>query len=129
MRTGIDAETGKVLTGWPHCVQSIRRCLSSRFGSRVMHRHIGSQVPALQDDNADPGTIMRLYGAIAEALADPDGGEPGFNLTSIDLVRGGRDGRFVFMLEGEYFPRGHLGDFSVREARGAAMPLGLAVPS
>lgn len=117
MRAGIDARTGKVLAGWAHCAQSIGKCLTTRFASRVMRRHIGSEVPELQDENPDPATILRLYVSIATALNDPAGGEPGFNLTSIELVRGGRDGRFVFLLDGDYFPRGHLGDFSLKEGR------------
>lgn len=125
MRTGIDARTGKVLTDWAHCVQSIGKCLTTRFGTRVMRRHIGSEVPELQDENPDPATIMRLYVSIAKALNDPAGGEPGFNLTSIDLVRSGRDGRFVFILDGDYFPRGHLGDFSIKESRSMSYSGGL----
>lgn len=117
MRTGIDARTGKVLTGWDHCVQSIGICLKTRIASRTMRRNLGSDVPELQDANADPATILRLYVSVAEALNDPYGGEPGFNLRSIDLVRSGRDGRFVLLLTGDYYPRGHLGDYSVREDR------------
>lgn len=120
MRTGIDAVTGKVLTGWSHCVQSIGRCLTTRIASRVQRRHLGCMVPELQDENADPATIMRSYVSIAEALNDPQGGEPGFNLTSIDLVRSGRDGRYVFVLDGDFFPNGHRGDWSVREPRSAS---------
>tara|TARA_R110002124_G_scaffold284368_1_gene461506 strand:- start:27158 stop:27532 length:375 start_codon:yes stop_codon:yes gene_type:complete len=117
MRTGVDTRTGKVLTGWDHCVQSIDRCLRTRLASRVMRRHLGSLVPELQDANADPVTIFNLYRSIADALNDPDGGEPGYSLRTIELVEYGRAGRFAFLLTGIYFPRGHLGDFGIREQR------------
>jgi uncharacterized protein len=120
MRAGIDASTGKVLTGWDHCAQSIGKCLTTRFRSRVVRRHLGSRVPELQDQNADPRTIMEAYVSIVEALNDPDGGEPGFNLQRIELVHGGRDGRFIFLLDGVFYPEGHAGDFSIRENRSTA---------
>lgn len=116
MRTGVDARTGKVLTGWGHCVQSIDKCLRTVFGSRVMRRHLGSLVPTLQDENPDPLTLFKVYSAIAEALNDEDGGEPGFSLQTVDMVEYGRSGRFAFRLTGNWFPRGHLGDYSVGEA-------------
>lgn len=117
MRTGLDANTGRVLTGWDHCAQSIGRVITTRFNSRVLRRHIGSRVSELQDQNADAVTIFEAYVSIAEALNDPEGGEPGFNLRTIEMVESGRDGRFMFLLDGEFYPRGHLGDFSIRENR------------
>jgi phage baseplate assembly protein W len=121
MRVGIDAETGQVLTGWDHCVQSISKCLTTRFNTRIIRRHLGSIVPELQDDNADPSTIFRVYMAIAEALNDPDSGEAGFSLQTIELLEWGRSGRFVFLLEGIFYPRGHLGDYSIFETRQARL--------
>ncbi|MDA4635876.1 hypothetical protein NZA98_33165 [Escherichia coli] len=117
MRAGIDATTGEVLTGWDHCVQSIRKCLTTRVNTRVMRRHLGNIVPQLQDQNADATTIFQVYISVADALNDPEGGEPGFNLRTIELVEYGRSGRFVFLLQGDYFPLGHIGDFSIREDR------------
>lgn len=121
MRTGVDALTGKVLTGWDHCVQSIGICLTTRRASRILRRHLGSGVLELQDENADADTIFRAYIAIVDALSDPDGGEPGFNLRAIELVENGRSGRFVFLLTGDFYPRGHLGDFSAHEARSVSV--------
>lgn len=115
MRTGIDAQTGKALTGWAHCVQSIGRCLRARYASRTMRRHLGSLIPELQDANADALTIFKLYQSIAEALNDPDGGEPGFSLRTVEMVDYGRTGRFAFVLIGDYYPRGHLGDYTISE--------------
>lgn len=115
MRTGIDAQTGKVLTGWPHCVQSINKCLRTRHASRVLRRHLGSLVPELQDANADALTLFKIYIAIVDALNAPDGGEPGFSLRTVEMVDYGRTGRFAFLLNGDWFPYGHRGDFSIRQ--------------
>lgn len=115
MRTGINAENGQLIQGWEHCLQSIRKCLTTRFSSRVLRRHLGCDVPEFQDQNAALSVIMSLYMTIVEALDDPDGGEPGFSVQHIDLVQFGRDGQFGFLLTGIYYPHGHLGDWSVRE--------------
>lgn len=115
MRTGVNAVTGKLLKGWEHCAQSISKCLRTRPASRIMRRHLGSLLPLLQDANADALTIFKVYQAIADALNDPDGGEPGFSLQNVELVEYGRTGRFAFLLSGTWFPRGHLADFAISE--------------
>lgn len=47
--------------------------------------------------------------------------EPGFSLTEFMVVRAGRDGVFEFRLIGDFYPRGHLGDLSVKEGRGLSL--------
>ncbi len=46
MRVGLNERTGQLLTGWAHCQQCIRRCLRTRFRTREMRYHLGSEVPA-----------------------------------------------------------------------------------
>lgn len=121
MRTGIDAQTGKLLTGWAHCVQSIGKCLTTRFRTRMLRAYIGSLVPEMQDQNADAKTIFKVYMSIAEALNDPVSGEPGFSLQTIEMVEYGPSGRFVFLLDGIFYPRGHLGDYSLQERKSARL--------
>lgn len=87
-----------------------------------MRRHHGSEVPEFQDQNADPRTIFSFFVAIADAIADPDSGEPGYRVTSVDVAAAPRSGRFFFLIGGLYFPRGHLGDYSTFEERTASWP-------
>lgn len=118
MRSGIDRQTGKLLIGWDHCVQSIAVILTTRVSSRVMRRAFGSAALELQDRNATPKRIMQIYAAVAAAIKR---WEPGFRLQTIKLTRGGADGIFAFEISGIFFPRGHLGDYSVSEARSAVL--------
>nr|WP_210289508.1 GPW/gp25 family protein [Chelatococcus caeni] len=110
----MDAQTGKLLTGWDHCVQSIGKILTTRVGQRVMRRAFGSAALDLQDRNATPMNIMRVYTAIAAALRQ---WEPGFRLKTIRLTRAGADGVFAFEISGIFYPNGHLGDYSLSEER------------
>jgi phage baseplate assembly protein W len=116
-RAGIDRETGRLLTGWEHCAQSIAVVLTTRIGWRVMRREFGSRLRDLQDRNPDPATMLAAFVSIAEALAR---WEPGFRLSRITPERIGVDGVTVLTLSGAFYPRGHLGDYSVSEQREAS---------
>lgn len=120
MRTGIDRATGKVLTGWDHCVQSICVVLTTRLATRIMRRDFGSALKDLQDRNASPATIAAIYAAVAGALLR---WEPGFRLRTMLLDRAGPDGVFAFILEGDFYPLGHIGDYRTRETRAAVLGL------
>ena len=121
-RFGISKDTGLPLEGWDHCVQSIGVILTTRVGSRVMRRTFGAGVKQLQDANASRRTVLEVYVAIAEALAKY---EPGFRLLSIDVdTSEGVSGTFKIVLEGVFYPRGHLGDYSLADTTRAVLPLG-----
>ena len=123
MRTDFHPDTGAIVEDWEATLLSLSRLLRTRFGTRVMHRHLGSDVPDIQDANASGRTLFELYVSIAEAIDDPQEGEPIFDRRTIALAAGGRDGRFVFILDGDEYPLGHLGDFSVVNPRRAAIPV------
>ncbi|HUN10665.1 MAG TPA: baseplate assembly protein [Rhabdaerophilum sp.] len=125
MRAGMDEATGKIVTGWDHCQMVIRRALTTRPGALVLRRRIGSRVPLLQDENMTAEAVIRLYVAIAEALApsNPNWGEPGFRLRSIRLVGLNSAGQIGLVLTGDYYPNGHLGDYSVKETGSTTLPV------
>jgi phage baseplate assembly protein W len=108
--TGIDRRTGKVLSGWPHVMQSLEVIFTTNFGERVLIRWFGSFVPKLLGENLTPPTILLFWSAICIAI---ETWEPRFKITKITpfgAPEGMRAGQIGFYLDGVYMPRGHLGD-------------------
>jgi phage baseplate assembly protein W len=98
---GMDARTGKPLTGVAHLKQSIEMIVTTLIGTRVMRRDFGSTIPALIDAPANKKTVLTVYAAIALALKQF---EPRLKLTRVyaefdDLALAGKT---VFSIEGEY---------------------------
>lgn len=123
-RAGISRATGAMLYGWDHCVQSIGVILTTRVGSRVMRRAFGAGVKQLQDANATRRTFLEVYRAVHKALTHPRYGEPGFRLLTIDVdASEGVSGTFKIILDGVFYPNGHLGDYSESETRRAILPI------
>lgn len=112
--TGIDRETGKVLTGWPHVVQSLGVIFTTGYGERVMREWFGSYVPYLLGQNLVPSTVVKFYVGLWTAI---DAFEPRYRVTQFRPLEVTRLGRMSLQMEGEYRPRAHLGDFSVEGER------------
>jgi phage baseplate assembly protein W len=111
--TGVDRRTGQVLTGWPHVEQSLQVIFTTQFGERVMRRWFGSDVLALLGRNMTNATILRFWSAICTTI---DLWEPRFRVTKImpyGSAMNLRIGKIGFAIVGVYYPRGHLGDYSV----------------
>lgn len=125
MRAGMDEATGRLLTGWDHVQQGIRRAITTRPSSLVLRRKIGSDLPSLQDENMTAENVLKAYVEIANAISplNPEWGEPGFRLREMRLIRLDASGLAAFLLTGDYFPNGHLGDFSNPETLSAALPV------
>lgn len=99
---GIDALTGRRLSGIDHLRQSIRDILTTPIGSRVMLREYGSRLPRLVDAPTGRVLVMEIIAATAEALQR---WEPRLRLTdvSLDSVT---PGAIVISLSGIYLPDG-----------------------
>lgn len=112
MRAGVDPVTGKWLKGWPHCVACLNYLFNTRIGTVRWRRLYGTPMRELQDHNATNDTLLEFYEGMADAI---DSYEPGFVLQTVQLLKSGRDGRFVFDIVGIFYPKGHLGDYTVTE--------------
>lgn len=109
---GLDRRTMKPLSGWAHVQQSIGVILTTPLGSRVMRRDFGSPLFDLIDAKMSQRRVLALYAAVAISIAR---WEPRFRLTRCAIVEAGPDGRVGLALHGTYYPRGHLGDYSIAE--------------
>lgn len=115
---GVDWNTGKPLDGFAHVAQSFAILMTTRKRSRVQRRHVGSDMPNLVDRAISQLTIIDFYAAIADAARF----EPRFKIGRMSTSQGD-DGRPTVAIQGDYYPRGHLGDFSVSEPKTMSIAL------
>lgn len=101
--------SGGIVEGWASVVQSMQTILSTRINTRPFLRQFGSEVPELIDAPLNEISLMELYVAVAEALAQ---WEPRFELTEVQL-QAGADGAVVLQLTGAHRPNAHMGDLAI----------------
>jgi phage baseplate assembly protein W len=124
-RNGMDRFTGKLLSGWPHVEQSMEVIFATPFHQRVLRRWVGSFVPHILGESAVARIVTRFFWAIVTAI---DLWEPDYRIqqtyimgpalqnwspqlqTQVDQLL--REGQVIFRTEGQWYPRGHLGDFT-----------------
>lgn len=104
----LNHDTGGVIDGWDHVVQSLQTILVTRLNARVFRREFGSEVPALVGAPMNDANILALYVAVAEAL---ERWEPRFELTDV-AVEGSETGTITMTLIGNHRPNAHKGDLS-----------------
>ncbi|HEX8583051.1 MAG TPA: GPW/gp25 family protein [Allosphingosinicella sp.] len=94
---GMNAATGKPLSGEGHLRQSVADILTTMVGTRVGLRDYGSLLPELIDQPMNPAGQLRLFAATAVALMR---WEPRLRLTRVTLDRGADPGAFDLTLFG-----------------------------
>ncbi|WP_439571185.1 GPW/gp25 family protein [Sphingomonas sp.] len=94
---GMDAFTGKPLSGAAHLAQSVRDILATPLGTRLMLRDYGSQIFELMGRPANAATMMLLRAATAAALRR---WEPRIRLTRVVFGGDFAAGRPVIQIEG-----------------------------
>ena len=65
---GMQAATGRSLTGLGHLRQSVTDILTTPIGSRILRRRDGSEVSELVDQPLNSATQLHIYAATAFAL-------------------------------------------------------------
>lgn len=116
---GINRHTGAILSGFDHVAQSIGVIVTTAKASRVMRRAFGGGLPRLVDSPISPTTVIDFYAAVAKGVADY---EPRFRVSRMSIDNAAA-GHLSLNAQGVYFPRGHLGDFSISEPKTIEVPL------
>ena len=80
---GMDAKTGRAISGLAHLYQSIGKIVTTSIASRLKRRQFGSEIPDLIDAPNNGVTRVRVYAAIATALMR---WEPRLTLCRVQLV-------------------------------------------
>lgn len=94
---GMNATTGRALSGDAHLRQSIADILTTPIGSRVMRRDYGSQLADLIDWPVNDSTRLLAYAATAMALMR---WEPRIRLSRVQLHMDTLDGQAQLDIEG-----------------------------
>ena len=105
--TGMDAVTGRLITGWPWVAQSATRILTTAHFEEVMRPHVGSNARQLFGQLANLSTAQRFRWTVATALLLF---VPNLRPTAIVELAQDRTGSTDWAAEGDYRPRAHLGD-------------------
>ena len=95
---GMNAETGRDLSGLDHLKQSIADILNTPIGSRVMRRDYGSRLFELIDAPINRSTVVDIVAETAEALMK---WEDRLVVSAVD-VTGAVAGQIVLRITGKY---------------------------
>jgi uncharacterized protein len=133
VRNGVNRETGQLLQGWEHVEQSIKVIFATPYHERILRRWVGSYVPHILGEIAMPRIITRFHWSMAVSL---EIWEPNYRIQTVyfmgdaldswrpetfDVIGEFRLGHAYFRTEGQYRPRGHLGDGTPYYRRAAAL--------
>ncbi|PKA32508.1 hypothetical protein CWR41_22540 [Cedecea lapagei] len=99
---GMNARTGRPLSGSAHLRQSILNILTTPVGTRVLRRDYGSELPELVDAPVDAALVARIRRATAGAL---NRWEPRIRVTRVYVLAAG-SGFIEVVIEGRSLESG-----------------------
>ncbi|PZA12469.1 hypothetical protein DNX69_10875 [Rhodopseudomonas palustris] len=120
-RTGVDANTGRILRGREHAEHCVRRIFATRLGTRVMRLGLGADLAPLRGENLTAINVLRAYSEMVSAVHSQ---EPAIRIRNIQpWLIDGRNGAIGFIFGTTFYPYGHLGDYSVEEDADIRVPV------
>ena len=125
-RTGINARTGKILTGPAHLAQSLSKIWQTRLDSRVMRLSFGADLRSALSEDLTPSIALLIYN---EMVASAARWEPEYLITQLQLVTLQESGKLGIRHGGIYYPEGRFGnyDLAVDLSLGSTTPTALGL--
>ncbi len=122
-RNGIDARTGRALSGFAHLQQSIAKIVMTIPTERVMRLDFGMNPTRHLGRNISAALAAAFYRDVIVAVHR---WEPEYRIRRLQLVALDRLGGFGVLFEGAYYPEGRLGNYAVVEEVNLSLPLAVA---
>lgn len=119
-RTGIDRETGALLRGRPHLVQSLQHIWMTRVESVVMLLSYGSSLRSFLAEDVTPQLVLDFY---REMVTTAHRWEPEARIDRLQLVYLTKTGKLGLEYAGTYYPEGRFDNYAISEALNATYPL------
>ncbi|MBA4799358.1 MAG: integrase [Rhizobiales bacterium] len=125
-RTGINARTGKILTGPAHLAQSLSKIWQTRLDTRVMRLSFGADLRSALSEDLTPSIALLIYN---EMVASAARWEPEYLITQLQLVTLQDTGKLGIRHGGIYYPEGRFGnyDLAVDLSLGSTTPTALGL--
>ena len=120
-RSGIDDKTGKLIVGFPHCRQSLRKIWTTRTNVRLMRLAFGANLRDHLSEDLTPALALDIYDDLVTAAHR---WEPEYRVTSLRFVKLTEQGGLGLAYSGLYYPEGRFGNYSIVE-QPVGLPIGL----
>lgn len=125
-RTGINARTGKILTGPAHLAQSLGKIWQTRLDTRVMRLSFGADHRSALSEDLTPSIALLIYNDMVASAAR---WEPEYLIAQLQLVTLQESGKLGIRHGGIYYPEGRFGnyDLAVDLSLGSTTPTALGL--
>lgn len=122
-RNGIDARTGRPLSGFAHLQQSIAKIVMTIPTERVMRLDFGMNPTRQIGRNLSARLAAEFYRDVIVAVHR---WEPEYRIRRLQLVTLDRVGALGVLFEGTYYPEGRFGNYAIAEGVDLNLPLSVA---
>jgi hypothetical protein len=119
-RSGIDARTGRIISGQVHLAQSLAKIWLTRIGEREMLLDFGTDLRSHLAEDVTGALALEIYDDLTTSVYR---NEPEYRVAEMQLVSLTRVGGLGLRHGGIYYPEGRFGNYALQEKFGGVAAL------